>query len=488
MRKLKWIIPFFLIIISASSTVAQQCLSIVTAALEQAGNECSLTERNQVCYGYINVNALPSVNPNNFSFDVQGDIVPVEQVAALELSPFDEDTGEWGVVIARLQAQLPDTLPGQNVTIVFFGGVSMLNDGIDASGIQAFRFETGIGAGRCFGLAPDGIIIDTPDEASFLTFDINGVEVTLGSKAFLQTVPNAAGSDESMLRIGMIEGLGFITAEGQTTRISNGQQTTIPLDTNLEAKGAPSPPSDFEIGSLASMSAFVGSLEFNNSGTGNEPPSIETAPPPIETEAVSIPCTISTDRGFSAALRVGPGLNRTHRAWLAANREVTVTGISDDGEWWQLDKFEAFPSGADLVLELWVRVDEVTARGDCDSIGATDAPPIIAPPQPQRPSPTPSEGGGIPPIVVTEETQEPIVTYWTEDVSTSHFETCTNINWYIEFVSAVHLVGDGAGLVPLSGITGSYQVCPSITTTYYIRVTYPDGFQEDFPVTVLRNY
>ena len=202
---------------------------------------------------------------------------------------------------------------------------------------------------------------------------------------------------------------------------------------------------------------------------------------------------VATTEANSAGLRVGPGSNRTMRTWLAPNRQGTVTGISDDGEWWQVDKHEAFPSGANSVVELWVRVDEVTATGDCALIGAADAPAIIAPPsQPLTISPTPTDEGDEPISVATEEAQEPIVEIWTEDVdgssssATSTFETCTNINWYIEYVSAMYLIGDSPQPVPLAGITGSYQVCPHITTTYYIRVVYTDGTQEDFPVVVHR--
>jgi hypothetical protein len=473
MLKLKLFIPFFLIIMTVSSTLAQQCLSIVTDALERAGAECLQTKRNEICYGYNNIVALPNANPDTFNFDEHGDIAPVDQIEVMELSPFNEENEEWGIAIARVQAQLPDTLPGQNVTIVFFGGVSVQNEGVNADGVQAFRFETGIGTERCLGLPPDGIIIETPEDATVLTFDINGTEVTLGSTAFLQTFSENDGS-ETMLRIGMLEGLGFISANGQTTRIADGQQTLIPLDANLQAVGAPEPASEFDSGTLDIMTAFIEGLAFEDAES--------------ETEALTgEPCTVSTTEESSAGLRVGPGLNRTMRTWLIPHREVTVTGISDDGEWWQVDKFEAFPSGANSVVELWVRVDEVTATGDCSLIGAADAPPIIAPPQGVTVSPTPGDDDDEPIIVVTEELNEPIVTYSLEDVesSSSRFQ-CTNINWYVEYVGAMYLVGDSPQPVPLAGIRGSYEVCPHVTTTYYLRIVYTNGTQEDFPIVVRR--
>jgi hypothetical protein len=480
MLKLRWFIPALLITLTVSSTLAQQCLSIVNEALERAGDECLQTKRNEICYGYNNIVALPNVDPDTFDFDEHGDIALVDEIEVMELSPFNEENEEWGIAIGRLQAQLPDTLPGQNVTIVFFGGVSVQNGGVNDEGVQAFRFETGIGTERCLGLPPDGIIIETPEDSTILTFDINGTEITLGSTAFLQTFAEE-GSSEPMLRVGMLEGLAFITAQGETTRITDGEQTIIPLDTNLNAVGMPEPASEFDSGTLDIMEAFLEGLEFENGETAEE--------------TTGLPCMVSTGEESSAGLRVGPGLNRTMRTWLIPNRQVTVTGISDDGEWWQVDKYEAFPSGANSVVELWVRVDEVTATGDCSLIGTADAPSIIAPPQGITVSPTPHDDEERI-VVVTEELNEPIVTYWVEDIDDSSgsefateessFEFCSNINWYIEYVSAMYLVGDGSQPVPLAGIRGSYEVCPHVTTTYYIRVVYSDGSQEDFPVVVHR--
>lgn len=483
MRRAKWIIPLFLIVLSVSSVMAQQCLGIVTDALELASKSCKLTARNEVCYGNFSVTALPSVNPDDFKFDSQGDIVPIDEIAVMELDPFDEDKGEWGIVVGRMQAQLPDTLPGQNVTVILFGGVSLQNDGVDDKGVQAFRFTTGIGSSRCLGLPPDGMIIDTPEGSSFMTFSINGTEITLGSTAFLDTYSD---DDANLnLRIGMLDGLGFISADGETTRIEAGQQTTIPLDDNLEASGTPGTPEDFEIGNLGVMMGFIAGLGFDESGATSPP---DQAPPTEETPASSgEPCTVSTTQSFSAGLRVGPGLNRTRRAWLEPNVEVTVTGVSDDGEWWQLDKFEAFPSGANSVVELWVLADEVTASGDCSSISFAAAPPIVAPPPAAQNATPDTSTAGTGDNTNSENVQEPIVEYWTQDVVSRRIAVkCTDIFWHVEYVSAMYLVGDEPQPVPLAGITGSYRVCGITSQTYYLRIVYTDGSQQDFPIFVRR--
>jgi hypothetical protein len=73
------------------------------------------------------VNAEPQPGLEGFSFEQAGDIVDVVNVLSLQLESLDEENGEWGVALMKLQASLPDTLPGQNVTFVLFGNVEIEN-------------------------------------------------------------------------------------------------------------------------------------------------------------------------------------------------------------------------------------------------------------------------------------------------------------------------------------------------------------------------
>jgi hypothetical protein len=115
---------------------------------------------------------------------------------------------------------------------------------------------------------------------------------------------------------------------------------------------------------------------------------------PIDEEETAVtltgdPCTVSTGEANSAALRVGPGFNRSSVAFLPANLDVTVTGAftaDDGGEWFQLDKAQAAPQSA--AAELWVLRDDVDVSGDCDSVADTAAPPVI-PIAVQPPTPVP---------------------------------------------------------------------------------------------------
>jgi uncharacterized protein YraI len=106
---------------------AATCPEIVQAALDATDEQCSATERNQACYGNVNLAATPQRGIEDFTFGTPGDIVAVSAVGSLSLSSKIEETGEWGVALMQLQANIPDTSPGQNVTFLLFGDVQITN-------------------------------------------------------------------------------------------------------------------------------------------------------------------------------------------------------------------------------------------------------------------------------------------------------------------------------------------------------------------------
>lgn len=113
------------LVLVAMMALAQQtpeaCITLVQGALQAADRLCTEIGRNQVCYGNVLNVATPFEGVEDFDFDTAGDIEQLLRVQALELSPFDEVLEQWGVALMKLQASLPDSLPGQNVTIILFG-------------------------------------------------------------------------------------------------------------------------------------------------------------------------------------------------------------------------------------------------------------------------------------------------------------------------------------------------------------------------------
>jgi len=100
------------------------CPVIVQSALLMTEQLCAGTGRNQACYGHALVAAEPQPGAA-IRFAALGDLADVAGIQRLTTHPLDPATGQWGIALLRLQANLPDTLPGQNVTVVAFGEASL---------------------------------------------------------------------------------------------------------------------------------------------------------------------------------------------------------------------------------------------------------------------------------------------------------------------------------------------------------------------------
>ncbi len=122
-----WIL--FLLCIAPAFILAQSddCPSIVKTAISAVKDACASINRNQACYGNIRLDATPRESSTPLSFTKPGDLADLVNVQALKLSPLDAQNNIWGVALMKVQADIPDTLPGQNVTFVLFGDVQIQN-------------------------------------------------------------------------------------------------------------------------------------------------------------------------------------------------------------------------------------------------------------------------------------------------------------------------------------------------------------------------
>lgn len=227
--------------------VTQTCPEIVNTALENLDRMCEQTGRNQVCYGNRRIELESRADATAASFSAPGDTVNLADIARISLSPMDVDAGEWGFALMRAQANLEDTLPGQNVTFLLFGGTSLVPEQAQ-NGLQAFRLQSGIGAGaECEQAPASGVLIQTPLEAMTVQFVLNGVEIELGSTLYAQADAGDA------IWLGVVEGLARVTSAGVTELVQAGTRTTVALDDAGNAAGAPSaaePYSETEVRSL----------------------------------------------------------------------------------------------------------------------------------------------------------------------------------------------------------------------------------------------
>jgi hypothetical protein len=126
--------------------------------------------------------------------------------------PFNAATGEWGIAVLRLDANLPGVLPGQNTTLLLMGDAQLAAGGAAGAPMQAFTVRVGVGQPQCAGLPPSSITINGPQRAN-LELTVNGANMRLGSSVTIRQ-----GSNPNQLR--------FLVTAGRLA-VENGP--TIPV-------------------------------------------------------------------------------------------------------------------------------------------------------------------------------------------------------------------------------------------------------------------
>ncbi len=225
---------------------ADTCSAIIDQALVVTGANCETLGRNEVCYGNVQLIADPQPDATDFALDAPGDIAPLAAVRTLSLSSRLEDSEEWGIALMRVQADVPDALPGENLTLLLFGEVEVENAAeAQANPMQAFFFETGLRGTECTEAPDSGMLVQTPDGYDEISFTANDVHISLGSTAFLQ------GERDVEMIVSVVEGQATVTAQGVTVVVPAGSRTRIPLDNDRRASGPPSPPEPYDFERMA---------------------------------------------------------------------------------------------------------------------------------------------------------------------------------------------------------------------------------------------
>jgi hypothetical protein len=206
------------------------CEDLLAQAMQTSDQDCQMIGSNEVCYGNFDVSAqLTGGDISQFS--ALGDTIPVNRLLTLNTAPMDLDQDIWGIAVFKLQANMPGTIPGQNVTFLVFGDTGLYNYSGD---LYSIYFSTGIGSVTCSHV-PDGLKVDIP-EGSGVVFTANGAEIALKGDSVLSATPG-----ENM-KVTMLNGSGSVTSDGVTQEFNAGQYVDVPLSENLESQGPPSAP------------------------------------------------------------------------------------------------------------------------------------------------------------------------------------------------------------------------------------------------------
>lgn len=226
------------------------CPAIVQTALDSLADVCAGTGRNQACYGNNLIDLQPQADAQVEPFEVPGDTVDLNDIATMKLAPLNEESNTWGVTLMKLQANIPDTSPGQNVTFLMFGDVvidNAVSEGdSDFTPMQAFYFRSGVGDAGCAEAPESGLLIQTPEGVEEVLLNVNGANMLLGSTAFLQAGVNRDNEDEYELAVSVLEGQGMIEAYGEVRPIPAGSWVRVRTDSNFNVIDVPNDPKPYK--------------------------------------------------------------------------------------------------------------------------------------------------------------------------------------------------------------------------------------------------
>lgn len=141
---------------------AASCDALVTAALERLADTCIGLGRNEVCYGNDFVAA--TLSDESYFFDRPGDIVPVTAIQELNTSSSDPDTGQWGIALMDVQADLPNSNEG--VRILLFGGTRLTPEATEVEDLPTCTF---------LNTTPSNLNLRAAPDPSANVFDVLGI-------------------------------------------------------------------------------------------------------------------------------------------------------------------------------------------------------------------------------------------------------------------------------------------------------------------------
>lgn len=322
----------------AQNPPADVCATIVRSALSAVNAACTETSRNEACYGNTSGQAIAAEGVDDLIFENVGDIAAINQIQTLLLSPLDPDADEWGVALMQLQANLPDTRPGQNVTFLLFGDVTVEantgeqvridavartgsnlrlaptttapivgsvdsgtavvatgkavnldgelwlrvrneayrtatgwiladlidvdvdalpdvpSDSLTLNPMQAFYFRTGIGKPQCATAPANGVVVQTPEGAGRVNFNVNGLDIDLGSTVFL-TAPEG----QQQTCISLVEGDADLFAANKGVDLEPGERSCAPINDD-GTSGPPGDPEPYDEDEIDSIGEILDSL------------------------------------------------------------------------------------------------------------------------------------------------------------------------------------------------------------------------------------
>ena len=225
--KTRFLVPIaaLLVILSISLVAAQtdDCPELVKRAITAVAKVCDTLGRNEACYGN---DRLQAELDNNAPFTQPADRVSVGDIRSLRTFGLDEQAGTWGIAVLNIQANLPDTLPGQAVKFILYGDVALQNasgSGTPELGpMQAFYFTTNAIKPNCKEAPASSLVIQSP-KGYRVSLTANGLDLDIGSSVVF------TAQRGQRMTVSTLQGKVFATYNGKKQVIPQGFETSVEL-------------------------------------------------------------------------------------------------------------------------------------------------------------------------------------------------------------------------------------------------------------------
>lgn len=129
-RHIRIVVFSALLVLAWQVSSAQEqttCPAVVEVALAQMADNCENLARNSACYGYDRVTATFMQPVSADFFSQPSDRVELVTVQSIQTAPLDTALNQWGIAVMNVQANVPETLPGQAVTFILMGNAMIEN-------------------------------------------------------------------------------------------------------------------------------------------------------------------------------------------------------------------------------------------------------------------------------------------------------------------------------------------------------------------------
>jgi len=189
----------FLTIFSLLCTVAivhaqvSDCSDTVDTALKSVSDVCNPLSRNVACYGSKTVDSVTFDNPRPADFFTNiGDHSELLKLREIHPQPLNPTDNSFGIALLNVQANVPNTLPGQAVVFMLMGDAKLTNevpaDSQQQSPFQSFYFlPSPVGKGGCYQSEPL-LTIQTPGNIT-VNMMFNGVDTDFSPGTLLTITP-----------------------------------------------------------------------------------------------------------------------------------------------------------------------------------------------------------------------------------------------------------------------------------------------------------